>query len=92
VYQGESEYFSPTVHRFHYPYSFKQPLQQFFTSGFTLYFRYNRVVCLTDSSRYEVNLGLLDFGAFYTVILTQVRDRVQFLVNVFLLLVLYCTV
>ncbi|XP_051760882.1 solute carrier family 15 member 2 [Ctenopharyngodon idella] len=32
---------------------------------------YNRVVCVTDSSQYEINLGLLDFGAFYTVILTQ---------------------
>ncbi|XP_048049481.1 solute carrier family 15 member 2 isoform X1 [Megalobrama amblycephala] len=32
---------------------------------------YNRVVCETASSKYEIDLGLLDFGAFYTVILTQ---------------------
>ncbi|XP_067264772.1 solute carrier family 15 member 2 [Chanodichthys erythropterus] len=32
---------------------------------------YNRVVCETDSNKYEIDLGLLDFGAFYTVILTQ---------------------
>uniref|UniRef100_A0A8C2AKS0 Solute carrier family 15 member 2 n=1 Tax=Cyprinus carpio TaxID=7962 RepID=A0A8C2AKS0_CYPCA len=44
-------------------------------------FRYNGVVCKTNSDQYLIDLGLLDFGAFYTVILSKVGDRVQFLME-----------
>uniref|UniRef100_A0A8C1KVH1 Solute carrier family 15 member 2 n=1 Tax=Cyprinus carpio TaxID=7962 RepID=A0A8C1KVH1_CYPCA len=33
---------------------------------------YNGVVCETNSNQYHIDLGLLDFGAFYTVILSKV--------------------
>uniref|UniRef100_A0A8C2JPM8 Solute carrier family 15 member 2 n=1 Tax=Cyprinus carpio TaxID=7962 RepID=A0A8C2JPM8_CYPCA len=42
---------------------------------------YNGVVCKTNSDQYLIDLGLLDFGAFYTVILSKVGDRVQFLME-----------
>uniref|UniRef100_A0A9J8B4A3 Solute carrier family 15 member 2 n=2 Tax=Cyprinus carpio TaxID=7962 RepID=A0A9J8B4A3_CYPCA len=42
---------------------------------------YNGVVCETNSNQYHIDLGLLDFGAFYTVILSKVGDRVQFLME-----------
>uniref|UniRef100_A0A673JXG7 Solute carrier family 15 member 2-like n=1 Tax=Sinocyclocheilus rhinocerous TaxID=307959 RepID=A0A673JXG7_9TELE len=42
---------------------------------------YNGVVCETNSDQYHIDLGLLDFGAFYTVILSKVGDRVQFLME-----------
>lgn len=73
-------------------YNFKQPFQLVTVFHFCIYSscRYNKVVCVTDFNQYEIDLGLLDFGAFYTVILTQVSDRV--LVNVFLQLLLYCKV
>uniref|UniRef100_A0A673JY57 Solute carrier family 15 member 2-like n=1 Tax=Sinocyclocheilus rhinocerous TaxID=307959 RepID=A0A673JY57_9TELE len=32
---------------------------------------YNGVVCETNSDQYHIDLGLLDFGAFYTVILSK---------------------
>uniref|UniRef100_A0A9J7ZB19 Solute carrier family 15 member 2 n=2 Tax=Cyprinus carpio TaxID=7962 RepID=A0A9J7ZB19_CYPCA len=32
---------------------------------------YNGVVCETNSNQYHIDLGLLDFGAFYTVILSK---------------------
>ncbi|TRY84832.1 hypothetical protein DNTS_002276 [Danionella cerebrum] len=32
---------------------------------------YNKVNCMTNSKRYEIDLGLLDFGAFYTIILSE---------------------
>uniref|UniRef100_A0A8C2JN48 Solute carrier family 15 member 2 n=1 Tax=Cyprinus carpio TaxID=7962 RepID=A0A8C2JN48_CYPCA len=35
---------------------------------------YNGVVCKTNSDQYLIDLGLLDFGAFYTVILSKMED------------------
>ncbi|XP_059418248.1 solute carrier family 15 member 2-like [Carassius carassius] len=35
---------------------------------------YNGVVCKTNSNQYHIDLGLLDFGAFYTVILSKKSD------------------
>lgn len=37
-------------------------------------YRYNGVKCISGSSQYHINLGLFDFGAFYTVILKGVGD------------------
>uniref|UniRef100_A0A8C1SH13 Solute carrier family 15 member 2 n=1 Tax=Cyprinus carpio TaxID=7962 RepID=A0A8C1SH13_CYPCA len=42
---------------------------------------YNGVACETNSNQYHIDLGLLDFGAFYTVVLSKVGDRVQFLME-----------
>nr|B0S6T2.1 RecName: Full=Solute carrier family 15 member 2; AltName: Full=Peptide transporter 2; Short=PEPT2 [Danio rerio] len=36
---------------------------------------YNKAVCVTDTKEYEINLGLLDFGAFYTVILSEAGNN-----------------
>uniref|UniRef100_A0A8C1YI40 Solute carrier family 15 member 2 n=1 Tax=Cyprinus carpio TaxID=7962 RepID=A0A8C1YI40_CYPCA len=33
---------------------------------------YNGVACETNSNQYHIDLGLLDFGAFYTVVLSKV--------------------
>ncbi|XP_051998894.1 solute carrier family 15 member 2 [Xyrauchen texanus] len=39
---------------------------------------YNGVKCISDSKEYHIDLGLLDFGAFYTVILKGGRDDLTF--------------
>uniref|UniRef100_A0A671QQC0 Solute carrier family 15 member 2 n=1 Tax=Sinocyclocheilus anshuiensis TaxID=1608454 RepID=A0A671QQC0_9TELE len=36
---------------------------------------YNGVVCKTNSNQYHIDLGLLDFSAFYTVILSKQRSN-----------------
>ncbi|XP_059356317.1 solute carrier family 15 member 2-like [Carassius carassius] len=39
---------------------------------------YNGVVCKTNSNQYHIDLGLLDFGAFYTVILSKESNGLTF--------------
>uniref|UniRef100_A0A9J8DAS4 Solute carrier family 15 member 2 n=1 Tax=Cyprinus carpio carpio TaxID=630221 RepID=A0A9J8DAS4_CYPCA len=39
---------------------------------------YNGVVCKTNSDQYLIDLGLLDFGAFYTVILSKESNGLTF--------------
>ncbi|XP_051564224.1 solute carrier family 15 member 2 [Myxocyprinus asiaticus] len=39
---------------------------------------YNGVKCISGSNQYHIDLGLLDFGAFYTVILKGGRDDLTF--------------
>uniref|UniRef100_A0A671TAZ9 Solute carrier family 15 member 2-like n=1 Tax=Sinocyclocheilus anshuiensis TaxID=1608454 RepID=A0A671TAZ9_9TELE len=39
---------------------------------------YNGVVCETNTDQYHIDLGLLDFGAFYTVILSKESNGLTF--------------
>lgn len=44
---------------------------------FILVSRYDNGKCITETGEFTLDLGLLDFGASYTVVITNVSDPVM---------------
>lgn len=44
---------------------------------FILLFRYNNGKCITEMGEFPLELGLLDFGASYTIVITNVSVPVM---------------